>query len=169
VQAAHRRGCTHRRLLVGWRGDANSQSPEAAAPMKAHTKYLTFNTHKKREYVNITAEVETAVRDSGVQEGMALVSAMHITAGVFINDNESGFLKDLDDFLERLAPQDGYYRHHRTGETNGDAHLKNVVIHHQVIIPVTGGLPDLGPWQQVFYAEFDGQRQKRVVIKVMGE
>ena len=137
--------------------------------MKAHTKYLTFHTHKKREYVNITAEVETVVRESKVAEGMVLVSAMHITAGVFVNDNESGFLKDLDDFLERLAPEDGYYRHHQTGESNGDAHLKNIVVHSQVILPITKGRLDLGPWQQVFYAEFDGQRDKRLILKVMGE
>jgi secondary thiamine-phosphate synthase enzyme len=137
--------------------------------MKSHTKYLTFQTRKKREYINITAEVQTAVKESKVAEGMILVSAMHITAGVFINDNESGFLKDLDDFLERLAPEDGYYRHHQTGESNGDAHLKNIVVHHQVILPITKGDLDLGPWQQVFYAEFDGQRAKRLVLKVLGE
>jgi secondary thiamine-phosphate synthase enzyme len=137
--------------------------------MKSQTKYLTFHTHKKREYINITAEVETLVKESRVQEGMVLISAMHITAGVFVNDNESGFLKDLDDFLERLAPEDGYYRHHQTGESNGDAHLKNLVIHSQVILPITKGTLDLGPWQQVFYAEFDGQRSKRVILKVMGE
>jgi secondary thiamine-phosphate synthase enzyme len=137
--------------------------------MKSQTKYLTFHTHKKREYINITAEVETLVKESRVQEGMVLISAMHITAGVFVNDNESGFLKDLDDFLERLAPEDGYYRHHQTGESNGDAHLKNLVIHSQVILPITKGTLDLGPWQQIFYAEFDGQRSKRVILKVMGE
>jgi secondary thiamine-phosphate synthase enzyme len=137
--------------------------------MKSQTKYLTFHTHKKREYINITAEVETLVKESRVQEGMVLISAMHITAGVFVNDNESGFLKDLDDFLERLAPEDGYYRHHQTGESNGDAHLKNLVIHSQVILPITKGTLDLGPWQQVFYAEFDGQRSKRVILKVIGE
>ena len=137
--------------------------------MKSHTKYLTFHTRKKREYLNITAEVQMAVQESHVQEGMILVSAMHITAGVFINDNESGFLKDLDDFLERLAPEDAYYRHHQTGESNGDAHLKNIVVHPQVILPITKGLLDLGPWQQVFYAEFDGQRSKRLILKVMGE
>ena len=137
--------------------------------MKFHTKYLTFDTNKHREYINITAEVENAVRESGLQEGMILVSAMHITAGVFVNDNETGFLKDLDDFLERLAPEDGYYRHHQTGESNGDAHLKNIVVHHQVILPITKGALDLGPWQQVFYAEFDGNRPKRLVLKAMGE
>ncbi len=137
--------------------------------MKSHTKYLTFHTRKKREYLNITADVQTAVQESQVQEGMILVSAMHITAGVFVNDNESGFLKDLDDFLERLAPEDAYYRHHQTGESNGDAHLKNIVVHPQVILPITKGLLDLGPWQQVFYAEFDGQRSKRLILKVIGE
>jgi secondary thiamine-phosphate synthase enzyme len=137
--------------------------------MKSHTKYLTFHTRKKREYLNITADVQTAVEESAVQEGMVLVSAMHITAGVFINDNETGFLKDLDDFLERLAPEDAYYRHHQTGESNGDAHLKNIVTHHQVIIPITQCTLDLGPWQQVFYAEFDGQRSKRLILKIMGE
>src|SRR3954464_5844777 len=137
--------------------------------MRSHTKYLTFDTRKKREYLNITADVETAVREARIHEGMVLVSAKHITAGVFVNDNESGFLKDLDDFLERLAPEDGYYRHHQTGESNGDAHLKNIVGHHQVILPITKGQLDLGPWQQVFYAEFDGQRPKRLVIKTLGE
>ena len=137
--------------------------------MKFHTNYLTFQTRKKREYINITADVQTAVKTSKVKEGMVLVSAMHITSGVFVNDNESGFLKDLDDFLERLAPEDGFYRHHQTGESNGDAHLKNIVVHSQMILPITNGDLDLGPWQQVFYAEFDGQRAKRLVIKVMGE
>ena len=137
--------------------------------MQFHTKYLTMTTRKKREYVNITAEVMTAVTDSHIQDGMVLVSAMHITAGVFVNDNETGFLKDLDDLLERLAPEDGYYRHHQTGESNGDAHLKNILVHHQIILPITKGAVDLGPWQQVFYAEFDGKRPKRIVIKVMGE
>ncbi|MDN5293803.1 MAG: hypothetical protein PWQ91_1412 [Eubacteriales bacterium] len=137
--------------------------------MKFHTKYLWFNTEKRREYINITEEVEKAVAESGIQEGMVLVSAMHITAGVFVNDDEEGFLGDLDEMLEKLAPFGASYRHHRTGEDNGDAHLKSILVHHQVILPVTGGRLDLGPWQQVFYAEFDGQRRKRVVIKVMGE
>ena len=137
--------------------------------MRFHTKYLTFDTNKHREYININAEVENAVRESGLTDGMILVSAMHITAGVFVNDNETGFLKDLDDFLERLAPEDGYYRHHQTGESNGDAHLKNIIMHHQVILPITKGALDLGPWQQVFYAEFDGNRPKRLIIKAMGE
>lgn len=137
--------------------------------MKSHTEYLWMNTPKKREFVNITDECERILRESGVREGMMLVSAMHITAGVWVNDNESGILQDAMDFLERLAPYGPDYRHHRTGEDNGDAHLKNLLTHHQVIIPITDGRLDFGPWQTVFYAEFDGQRRKRVVVKVMGE
>lgn len=137
--------------------------------MKAKTKYLTFNTRAHREYVNITGEVEAVVAGSGIAEGMVLVSAMHITAGVFVNDAESGLLADIDQWLEGLAPFRAEYRHHRTGESNGDAHLKNLLVHHQVILPITAGRLDLGPWQQVYYAEFDGQRPKRLVIKAMGE
>ena len=137
--------------------------------MKSHTEYLWFNTRRRREYVNITAEVEKAVAAAGIKEGLVLVSAMHITAGVYVNDAEEGIIQDLDDMLERLAPQGPNYRHHRTGEDNGDAHLKSILVHHQVILPVTDGTLDLGPWQQVYYAEFDGQRRKRVVIKVIGE
>lgn len=137
--------------------------------MKFHTEYLWFNTKKHREYINITGRVEEAVRKSGVQEGMALVSAMHITAGVWVNDAEDGLLQDIDEWLEKLAPFRADYGHHRTGETNGDSHLKNLLVHHQVILPITGGKLDLGPWQQVYYAEFDGQRRKRAIIKVMGE
>lgn len=128
-----------------------------------------FNTKKHREYINITAEVEKALRASGIQEGMALVSAMHITAGVWVNDAEEGLLADIDEWLERLAPFRADYRHHGTGETNGDSHLKSLLVHHEVIIPVTKGKLDFGPWQQVYYAEFDGQRRKRVVIKIIGE
>ncbi|NLG68693.1 MAG: YjbQ family protein [Firmicutes bacterium] len=137
--------------------------------MKAYTEYLTFHTRKKREYINITDRVQEAVRNSGIQEGMVLVSAMHITAGVWVNDAEEGLLQDIDEWLERLAPFRPDYRHHLTGETNGDAHLKSLLVHHQVIVPVTAGRLDTGPWQQIYYAEFDGQRPKRVVIKVMGE
>jgi len=137
--------------------------------VKFYTEYLWFNTEKKRTYIRITDQVENAVQKSGIKEGMVLVSAMHITASVFVNDNESGILQDLDEMLERLAPFRPDYRHHRTGETNGDAHLKSLLIHHEVIIPVTEGKLDLGPWQEVFYGEFDGQRRKRVIIKVMGE
>jgi len=137
--------------------------------VKFHTEYLWFNTEKKRTYIRITDQVEKAVQKSGIKEGMVLVSAMHITASVFVNDNESGILQDLDEMLERLAPFRPDYRHHRTGETNGDAHLKSLLMHHEVIIPVTEGKLDVGPWQEVFYGEFDGQRRKRVIIKVMGE
>lgn len=137
--------------------------------MKFKTDYLTFNTDKQREYINITRDVERVVADSGIAEGMVLVSAMHITAGVFINDAESGLLSDIDEWLEGLAPFRQDYRHHRTGETNGDAHLKNLLIHHEVILAITDAALDLGPWQQVFYAEFDGRRPKRLVIKAMGE
>ncbi len=137
--------------------------------MKFHTEYLTFNTKKHRDYINITREVEAAVKKSGIREGMILVSAMHITASVYVNDAEDGLIQDIDEWLERLAPYREDYRHHRTGETNGDAHLKNLLMHHQVIVPVTNGWLDLGPWQQVYYAEFDGQRKKRALIKVMGE
>ena len=137
--------------------------------MKSETEYLTFATDKHREYVNITDRVEDVVARSGVAEGMVLVSAMHITAGVFVNDAEGGLLADIDEWLEGLAPYRDDYRHHRTGETNGDAHLKNLLVHHEVILPITAGRLDLGPWQQVYYAEFDGQRRKRLVIKAMGE
>lgn len=137
--------------------------------MKTHTEYLWFNTKKHREYIRITPEVRNAVKESGIREGMVLVSAMHITAGVFVNDNESGILHDIDEMLENLAPFREDYQHHRTGETNGDSHLKSLLVHHEVIIPLTDGDLDLGPWQEIFYAEFDGQRRKRLIIKVMGE
>jgi secondary thiamine-phosphate synthase enzyme len=137
--------------------------------MKFHTEYMTFNTKMKREYINITRDVEKALSTSGIQEGMVLVSAMHITAGVWVNDAENGLLQDIDKWLEHLAPYRDDYRHHRTGETNGDAHLKNLLVHHQIIIPVTDGKLDFGPWQQVYYAEFDGQRKKKLIIKIMGE
>jgi len=139
------------------------------AGMKAHTQYLWFNTAKHREFINITRKVEAALADSGIEEGMVLVSAMHITAGVWVNDAEDGLLEDIDEWLETLAPFKPDYRHHRTGETNGDSHLKNLLVHHQVILPVTAGRLDLGPWQAVYYAEFDGQRRKRVIIKILGE
>jgi secondary thiamine-phosphate synthase enzyme len=137
--------------------------------MKSQTEYLTFTTKRHREYINLTREVEQVVRKSGIAEGMVLVSAMHITAGVYVNDAEEGLIADIDEWVERLAPFREDYRHHRTGETNGDAHLKSLLVHHQVIVPVTKGKLDLGPWQQIYYAEFDGQRPKRVIIKAMGE
>jgi len=137
--------------------------------MKSHTEYLTFNTKKHREYVHITPQVEAAVARSGVREGMVLVSAMHITAGVYVNDNEPGLIRDIDEWLEGLAPFRKDYRHHQTGEDNGDSHLKAILVHHQVLLPITAGKLDLGTWQRVFYAEFDGQRAKRVIVKIMGE
>ena len=137
--------------------------------MKCHTEYLWFNTKKRREYINITSDVSSVVERSGIQEGMALVSAMHITAGVYVNDAEWGLIEDIDAWLERLAPADPSYKHHHTGEDNADAHLKSLMIHHEVIAPITKGSLDFGPWQQIYYAEFDGQRKKRVLIKVMGE
>ncbi len=137
--------------------------------MKSTTEYLVFNTRKHREYINITSEVDRVLQKSGIKEGMILVSAMHITASVYVNDAESGLIQDIDDWLQKLAPEGVNYRHHRTGEVNGDAHLKNLLMHHQVIVPVTDGRLDLGPWQQIYYAEFDGQRRKRVIIKAIGE
>ena len=137
--------------------------------MKSATEYLWFNTKTQREYVNISNEVQSIVSKSGIQEGMVLVSAMHITAAVYVNDAEDGLIQDIDEWLERLAPFKSNYRHHRTGETNGDAHLKSLLMHHEVIVPISKGKLDFGPWQQIYYAEFDGQRKKRVVVKAMGE
>lgn len=137
--------------------------------MRTATEYLWFKTKKPREYINITGEVQEIVAKSGIAEGMVLVSAMHITAGVYVNDAEEGLIQDIDEWLERVAPFNQHYRHHRTGETNGDAHLKSLLIHHEVLVPITGGRLDFGPWQQIYYAEFDGQRRKRVIVKVLGE
>jgi len=137
--------------------------------MKTYTEYLWFNTKKKREYINITNDVEAILSKSGIKEGMILVSAMHITAGVYVNDAENGLIQDIDTWLEKLAPFNEHYLHHRTGEDNGDAHLKSLLIHHEVIVPVTNSKLDFGPWQQIYYAEFDGQRRKRLIVKVMGE
>ena len=138
--------------------------------MKFLTEYLKIHTEKKREYLNITSRVEEAVRKSGVKEGLVLVNAMHITASVYINDDEKGLLADFDEFLEKLAPYDvKKYRHHQTGEDNGDAHLKRQLFGREVVVAVTRGKLDFGPWEQIFYAEFDGQRDKRVLVKVLGE
>jgi thiamine phosphate synthase YjbQ (UPF0047 family) len=153
--------------------------------LTAHTAYRTFETAERRELVRITEDVQAAVDESGITEGMVLVSAMHITAGVWVNDDEPGLHEDALEWLDKLAPPSwsqpsndvarqllpdpGNYRHHRGGEDNGDAHFKNLLVHHQVILPVTEGRLDLGPWQQVFYTEFDGRRAKRLVIKVLGE
>lgn len=136
--------------------------------LKTYTKYLWFNTKKTREYIRITDDIAEFVQESGIKEGFVLVSAMHITAGVYVNDWEDGLIQDIDQWLEQLAPENPDYKHHRTGETNGDAHLKRILINHQVTIPITEGKLDLGPWEQVFYAEFDGQRKKRVILKAMG-
>jgi thiamine phosphate synthase YjbQ (UPF0047 family) len=153
--------------------------------MRSHTVYRTFETEGRREFVRITEDVQAALDESGIGEGMVLVSAMHITAGVWVNDDEPGLQADVlewldklappswqppaNDIAQQLAPDPGDYRHHRGGEDNGDAHLKNLLVHHQVVLPVTEGRLDLGPWQQVFYTEFDGRRAKRLVIKVLGE
>jgi secondary thiamine-phosphate synthase enzyme len=137
--------------------------------MKTATEYLWVHTKKPREFINLTDRVEQFVMKSGISEGFVLVSAMHITAGVYVNDAESGLIADIDEWLETLAPYRSDYQHHRTGETNGDAHLKSLLVHHEVIVPITGGKLDVGPWQQVYYAEFDGQRDKRIVFKAMGE
>jgi secondary thiamine-phosphate synthase enzyme len=136
--------------------------------MKVHTDYLLFNTKERREYLRITDEVAHVVHDSGVQEGFVLVNAMHITSGVYVNDAETGLIHDIDDWLEKLAPSGLPYEHHHTGEDNADAHLKRMLVGQQVVMPITDGQLDLGPWEQIYYAEFDGQRKKRVVIKVMG-
>lgn len=137
--------------------------------MKTHTEYLKFHTKKHRDYIHITPQVEAAVKKSGVEEGLAFVSAMHITASVYVNDNESGLIEDIDEWLERLAPFRENYHHHRTGEDNGDSHLKSLLLHQSVTLPITKGKLDLGTWQRVFYAEFDGQREKRVIIKIIGK
>jgi secondary thiamine-phosphate synthase enzyme len=133
------------------------------------TDYLWFNTRTRQEFIRITDDVAAIVGTSGIRDGMALVSAMHITAGVYVNDWEEGLIEDFQTWLEKLAPSGLEYKHHQTGEDNADAHLKRTLIGHQVILPITGGKLDLGPWEQVFYAEFDGQRKKRVIVKVMGE
>jgi len=136
--------------------------------MKSHTAYLTFQTKNRRELIRITEEVKRIVEESGIKEGLCLVSSMHLTASVIIQDDEEGLHQDIWEWLERLAPFKEDYKHHRTGEDNGDAHLKNLLTHLQVVVPVTNGKLDLGPWQEIFYAEFDGQRRKRVVVKVIG-
>jgi secondary thiamine-phosphate synthase enzyme len=134
-----------------------------------HTDYLWFNTKQRQEFIRITDKVADIVRASGVQDGLVLVSAMHITSGVYVNDWEEGLVEDFQVWLEKLAPAGLDYRHHQTGEDNADAHLKRTIMGHQVTLPITAGKLDLGPWEQVFYAEFDGQRKKRVVVKVIGQ
>ncbi len=139
--------------------------------MKSLTEYLIFKTSKRRDYINITDTVEKLVKKSGVQEGLCLVNAMHITASVYINDAESGLIQDFDDFLEKLAPHEpvSHYRHNRTGEDNGDAHLKRQIMGREVVVAITEGRLDFGPWERIFYGEFDGGRRKRVLVKIIGE
>lgn len=137
--------------------------------MRSYTEYLWFNTSNQREYINITGDCDRILKKSEINDGLMLVAAMHITAGIWINDDEPGILQDADELLERLAPFNSDYKHHRTGEDNGDAHLKNLIMHGQVIVPITNGRLDLGPWQTIFYCEFDGRRRKRVIVKVIGE
>ena len=139
--------------------------------MKSYRKELWFNISSRRGFVNITRDVETAIRESGVQEGLALVNAMHISASVFINDDESGLHSDYERWLERLAPHEpvSQYRHNDTGEDNADAHMKRQIMGREVVVAVTNGQLDFGPWEQIFYAEFDGRRRKRVLIKIIGE
>ncbi len=137
--------------------------------MKSFTDYLWFNTANRRDLVNITEELQERVKKSKVMEGLCLVSAMHITAAIWVNDEETGLKQDLMEWLEKLAPVNPGYRHHRTGEDNGDAHLKRTLAHHQAVLPITEGKLDLGPWEQIFYLEFDGRRRKRVVVKIIGE
>ena len=136
--------------------------------MIVHTDYLWFNTKQRQEFIRISEEVAAIVKTSGVTDGTVLVSAMHITSGVYVNDWEDGLISDFQVWLEKLAPSGLDYQHHRTGEDNADAHLKRTIMGHQVVVPITDGALDLGPWEQIFYAEFDGRRKKRVVIKVMG-
>lgn len=137
--------------------------------MKSFREELWFKTKHRREFVNITSQVERVVQHSGIQEGLVLVNAMHITASVYINDDESGLLEDYERFLEALVPQRGEYRHNLTGEDNGDAHIKRQIMGREVVVAITGGALDFGPWEQIFYAEFDGKRKKRVLVKVIGE
>jgi secondary thiamine-phosphate synthase enzyme len=138
--------------------------------MKTYTEYLSFETRKKRDYINITPQVEAAVAKSGVREGLCLVNPMHITASVYINDDEDGLIQDFDDFLEKIAPYDlKGYRHHRTGEDNGDAHVKRQLFGREVVVAITKGRLDFGTWERIFYAEFDGRRRKRVIVKILGE
>jgi secondary thiamine-phosphate synthase enzyme len=141
------------------------------AYMKSHRKYLWFNTPNRRDYINITPAVEQELRESGISEGLCLVNAMHITASVYINDDEQGLLQDYDEWLEGLAPHEplSRYRHNRTGEDNGDAHHKRQIMGREVVVAVTDGQLDLGPWEQIFYGEFDGRRRKRVMVKIIGE
>jgi secondary thiamine-phosphate synthase enzyme len=136
--------------------------------IKAHTEYMTLNTRKRYEMVHLTPQVEAIVKRSGILDGLCFVSPMHITAAIYVNDNEDGLIEDISTWLEKLAPAWPGYQHHRTGEDNADAHLKSLLLHHETTLPVTNGRLDLGTWQRIFYAEFDGQRSKRIIVKVLG-
>jgi secondary thiamine-phosphate synthase enzyme len=137
--------------------------------MKSYREELWFHTESRREYVNITTQVERVIQQSGIQEGLVLINAMHITASVYINDDEAGLLQDYERFLERLAPHSADYQHNLTGEDNGDAHIKRQLMGREVVVAITNGALDFGPWEQIFYGEFDGRRRKRVLVKVIGE
>jgi secondary thiamine-phosphate synthase enzyme len=137
--------------------------------MKSHTEYLVFNTKNRTDFINITEQVESAVKKSGIKEGLVLINPMHITSAVYVNDAESGLIQDFKEWTEKLAPHGLNYHHHQTGEDNADAHLKRTLMGHQVTMAITNNSLDLGPWEQIYYAEFDGQRKKRVLIKIIGE
>jgi len=155
---------------LSWYRSKNGINPEGKT-MKSYRKELWFNVSERRGFVNITPDVEECLRESGIKEGMVLVNAMHITASVYINDNERGLLADYEDWLEELAPHEpvSQYRHNRTGEDNGDAHLKRQIMGREVVVAITDGRLDFGPWEQIFYGEFDGRRRKRVLVKIIGE
>jgi len=136
--------------------------------MKVYTEYLIFNTKSEKQIINITNDVEKIIEKSGIKDGMALVSAMHITASIFVNDEEAGIKQDLLEWAEKIAPKRPDYNHHQTGETNADAHLKSLLFNHEIIVPITNGRLDFGPWQQIFYGEWDGKRNKRIIVKIMG-
>jgi len=149
-------------------GNKFSFGDGAMAGMKAHTEYMTFRTRERYEMLHITPEVEAVVGRSGIVDGLCFVSPMHITAAIYVNDHEDGLIEDISTWLEKLAPSWPGYKHHRTGEDNADAHLKALLLHHETTLPITNGRLDLGTWQRIFYAEFDGQRTKRVIVKVLG-
>jgi secondary thiamine-phosphate synthase enzyme len=155
-------------LFYGFGFECNNAAEEEGLGMKSYTEYLVFETKRRKEMVHITDKVEEVVRRSGVRDGLCFVSPMHITAAIYVNDLESGLIEDIGKWLEELAPERPDYKHHQTGEDNGDAHLKALLLHHETTLPVTNSKLDLGTWQRVFYAEFDGQRRKRVIVKVLG-
>jgi secondary thiamine-phosphate synthase enzyme len=138
------------------------------ATMKSHTVYLTLNTKERYKMVHLTPEIEDIVHQSGIDDGLCFVSPMHITAAIYVNDHEDGLIEDISQWLENIAPRWPGYKHHHTGEDNGDAHLKSLLLHHETTLPITKGRLDLGTWQRIFYAEFDGQRAKRVIVKILG-